>query len=276
MDSAAYDSIAPQVPFHTFGFTGSLIIESQQGQFHDGLGRVNSTPACICKIENISLSAQNCSECKKCKQDALSKVRSIVKDALNEDEIEFIGDSGASATFTPHLSDFTEYHELATKLEARTANKGIPLSIKGSGTVFLKHKIEKGKTVTIRLNPVFYIPGLSMRLMSIGEWLQQGCILKGTKLKMAIQQGALPALTLYPKGPGETIYWLKAELVRDTKALVSMSTLFQVDSDLMHRRMGHPSDEVLRQAKNHTDKFPKDLIFEQNRPICRGCAFANV
>jgi hypothetical protein len=112
--------------------------------------------------------------------------------------------------------------------------------------------------------------------MSIGEWLQQGCTLKGMKLKMAIQQGALPMLTLYPKGPGETIYWLKAELVRDTKALVSMSTLFQVNSDLMHRWTGHPSDEVLRQAKNHTDKFPKVLIFEQNHPICRGCTEAKM
>ena len=112
--------------------------------------------------------------------------------------------------------------------------------------------------------------------MSIGEWLQQGCILKGTKLKMAIQQGAQPALFLYPKGPGETIYWIKAKLVRDTKALFSMSTLFQVDRDLMHQRMGHPSDDVLRQAKNHTDKFPQDLIFNKNRPICRGCAEAKM
>ena len=198
----------------------------------------------------------------------MRKVRDIVKDALNEDEIEFIGDSGASATFTPYLSDFTEYHELTTKLKAWTANKGIPLSIKGSGTVFMKHEIEKGKHITIRMNPVFYIPGLSMRLMSIGEWLQQGCILKGTKLKMAIQQGALPALTLYPKGTGETIYWLKATFIHDTKALVSLSTVFHVDSDLMHRWMGHPSDEVLRQAKNHTDKFLQDLIFNQDRPIC--------
>ena len=49
-----------------------------------------------------------------------------------------------------------------------------------------------------------------------------------------VQQGAQPALILYPKGPGETIYWLKASIIRDDKALVSMLTLFQVDSDLMH------------------------------------------
>lgn len=53
-----------------------------------------------------------------------------------------------------------------------------------------------------------------------------------------------------------------------------MSTLFQVNSDLMHRRMGHPSDDVLHQAQNHTEKFLKDLIFDKDHHICRGCAEA--
>ena len=59
-----YDHISLQVPFHSFGIIGSLIVE-KQGQFHDGL--VDSLSNCICNIEaNISLSA-NCTNCKKCK-----------------------------------------------------------------------------------------------------------------------------------------------------------------------------------------------------------------
>ena len=99
-----------------------------------------------------------------------------------------------------------------------------------------------------------------MRLLSIGEWLQQGCKLVGTKLKMAIQQGMSMSLVLYPKRPGDTIYWLTATLDNKQQSLVSMSTLFQVDYDLMHRQMGHPSKDVLSQAKHHTTNFPKDLI----------------
>ena len=91
---------------------------------------------------------------------------------------------------------------------------------------------------------------------------------------MAIQQGSSAALTLYPKGPGETIYWLTGTLMRNPKALVSMSTIFMVDYDLMHRRLGHPSEDVLRQAKRHCDKFPEGLIYPKDRPICRGCAEA--
>ena len=39
-----YDHISPQVPFHSFGIIGSLIVE-KQGQFRDGL--VNSSSNCI-------------------------------------------------------------------------------------------------------------------------------------------------------------------------------------------------------------------------------------
>ena len=214
-DSVAYDHIAPQVPFLTIGFIGSLIIESQ-GQFQRGLGASSlDSPVCICSIVNTSLSAQclDCEKCDKCKS-AMNRARSLTKRVLDGDRIEFIGDSGASATFTFNLDDFTEYAELDNGLEARTANKGVPLKIKGSGTIFLKHRVNAlGNTVIVQLNPVYYIPGLSMQLLSLGEWLQQGCTLKGTKLKMAIQRGSVTNLSLYPKRPGDTIYWLTGTVI---------------------------------------------------------------
>ena len=93
----------------------------------------------------------------------MSKAKGLVRDILaGHNEVEFIGDTGASATFTFDKNDFTEYSELDRSLEARTANKGVPLQIKGSGTVSLKHKVSKGHTVTIRLDRVYYIPGLSV------------------------------------------------------------------------------------------------------------------
>ena len=93
---------------------------------------------------------------------------------------------------------------------------------------------------------------------------------------MAIQQGMSTSLVLYPKRPGDTIYWLTATLENKKQSLVSMSTLFQVDYDLIHRRMGHPSKDVLSQAKRHTTNFPKDLIISKDSPICQGCAEAKM
>ena len=193
----------------------------------------------------------------------MSVVKNLAKQqVLNKDEIEFIGDSGASATFTYDLSNFSEYKELNESLEAWTANKGIPLKIKGSGTVFLRHQVNVlGNIVTVRLSPVYYIPGLSTQLLSIGEWLQQGCTLRGMKHKLAIMQGSQTSLSLYPRKPRSTIYILMAKLVKQSTELASMSTIFAVDYDLMHRRMGHPSKDMLCQATRHTENFPKGIQF---------------
>ena len=220
-NSPYYDHIGPQVPFLTFGFIGLLIIESQ-GQFCNRLVDTGIA-TCICNLEiNTSLSA-TCAKCKKCSDDPMSVVKELARrQVLKKDEIEFIGDSGASATFTYDLNDFSEYKEPDEKLKARTANKGVPLKIKGSGTVFLRHQVNVlGNIVTVRLSPVNYIPGLSTRLLSIGEWLQQGCTLRGTKHKLAIMQGSQTSLSLYPWKPRSTIYLLTAKLVKQTAELAS-------------------------------------------------------
>ena len=122
----AYDHISLQVPSLSFGILGLLIVE-QQGQFCNGL--VDSSFICICNLEiNTSLSA-NCTNCKKCKSsDPIGVAKDLVKwQLLKKGEIEFIGDSGASATFTNDLNDFSEYKELDKSFEARTANKGVLL-----------------------------------------------------------------------------------------------------------------------------------------------------
>ena len=229
-----YDHISLQVPSLSFGIIGLLIVE-QQGQFRNGL--VDSSFICISNIEaNISLSA-NCTNCKKCKSsDPIGVVKDLVRQALlKKGEIEFIGDLGASATFINNLNDFSEYKELDEMFEAQTANKGSPLAIKGRGTVFLEHHIDESKDIVqVRLSPVLYILELSTRLLSLREWLQQGCALRGTKHKLAIMQGSQTSLTLYPRQPGSTIYTMIAKLVHKTALLASVLTIYAIDYNLMH------------------------------------------
>ena len=270
-----YAHISLQVPSLSFGIFGLLIVK-QQRQFRNGL--VDSSFVCICNTEiNTSLSA-NCTNCKKCKSsNPIGVAKDLVRQQLlKKGEIEFIGDSGASATFTNDLNDFSEYKELDKSFEARTANKGVPLPIKERGTVFLEHQVDVlGNVVHVRLSPVLYIPELSMRLLSLREWLQQGCILRGMKHKLAIMQGSQISLSLYPRQPRSTIYMMTAKLVHKTALLASMSSIYAVDYDLIHQRMGHPSRDVLCQATHHTENFPKEIQFlagSSNQLICRGCA----
>ena len=112
----------------------------------------------------------NCTNCKKCKSnDPIGVAKDLVRQALlKKGEIEFIGDSGASATFTNDLNDFSEYKELNETFEAHTANKGVPLAIKGRGTVFLEHQVDVLENlVHVSLSPVLYIPKLNKRLLSL-------------------------------------------------------------------------------------------------------------
>ena len=50
-----------------------------------------------------------------------------------------------------------------------------------------------------------------------------------------------------------------------------MSTVFPVDYDLWHKRFGHPSKQVLREAQGHVKKFPKGLKFPIKESVCHGC-----
>src|SRR6202161_2263793 len=122
-----------------------------------------------------------------------------------------------------------------------------------------------------RLNPVFYIPGLSIRLLSLGVLLTDGLTLRGTKSKMTFYKGSSMQMQLNPHHIGDTLFWLQARVAPAAK-LLAKSTVYSVDYELLHCRFGHPSKEVLRKASKHTSDFPKDIIFPKNDPICRGCA----
>jgi hypothetical protein len=67
---------------------------------------------------------------------------------------------------------------------------------------------------------------------------------------------------------GSTIFILEATPVQlDKSALV----IYKVDYELMHKRLRHPSKDILTNAPNHVKGFPKDLEVPSNSPVCPGC-----
>jgi len=76
-----------------------------------------------------------------------------------------------------------------------------------------------------------------------------------------------------PLLPGQSLYWLDASTVDLFESNdASASLIYNVDYDLMHRRLGHPSKEVLRHAKDHTKGFPKGINIPTTTGLCPGCA----
>ena len=49
-------------------------------------------------------------------------------------------------------------------------------------------------------------------------------------------------------------------------------SVFKEDYDLMHKRFGHPSKDVLKRAKEHTSGFPKGIEIPSDNRICPECA----
>ena len=50
-----------------------------------------------------------------------------------------------------------------------------------------------------------------------------------------------------------------------------IETIYKVDYDLMHCCLGHPSKEVLKQAKDHTKGFPDGISIPTTSKVCPGC-----
>ena len=141
----AYDSIASVLS--SFDQYGTDLLSNQRQLLH-GLDRSVGSSICIygrvavatpvCNIICKCLSS-NCVECKK-QHD---------KSSIKTNEIIFIADSGASATFIYDINDFSEYEKLLVPGEAHTANEGKPLKIVDKGTIFMRHEVHTGLWVNI-------------------------------------------------------------------------------------------------------------------------------
>ena len=204
------------------------------------------------------------SSCEKCKENKLK-----MKDC------QWIMDSGASKHFTPWLNDFAEFRPYNGPILS-TAAKSTPLQIKGEGTVFLSHTVKdrtgNKKEVITRFYPVYHVPGMSIRLMSLGELLLNSCEVRGNAdlLYFLRENRRFPSLSVEPHLPRQTIFWLHGSIT-DQSALMT-NTIDSGDYDLWHQRLGHPSKRVLFEAQKHVKDFPKGILFPNKEPLCRGCA----
>ena len=110
----------------------------------------------------------NCVKCKKNKK---------------HDLIELLADSGALLNFTHEQSDLSEFQEVHDDdFNVQTAVKSPPLAVKGVGCMFLMTSATSGtrSKKIIHLYPVFYIPGINHRFLSVGTLLNQGLMLRGS------------------------------------------------------------------------------------------------
>jgi Integrase core domain len=190
-----------------------------------------------------------------------------------------MADSGTSNCFTHTQSDLTEFEVLDNNdLVVKTASKTNSLKIKEKGAWIITHEVThrgKKQSITSRLYPVYYLPGLTHWLMSVGHLLNDGLELKGSSSSLEFSAGTSstkwPLLKLNPYSLGQNIYWLSARLT-SRHAILAMSPVTTVDYDIMHRCFAYLSKDVLRHASGNTQNFPSNMSFPSTDPVCQGCA----
>ena len=100
-----------------------------------------------------------------------------------QDLIELLADSSTLLNFTHEQSDLSEFQEVHDEdFDVQTAVKSPPLAVKGVGCMFLTTSATsrtRSKKL-ICLYPVFYIPGINHRFLSVGTLLNQRLMLTGS------------------------------------------------------------------------------------------------
>ena len=138
-------------------------------QFLVALGSLSSS------VEQYMPHSANCVRCKKNKK---------------QDLVELLVDSGTSLNFTHEQSNLSEFQKVHDDdFDMQTAAKSPFLAVKGVGCMFLMTSVISGtrSKKLICLYPVFYIPGINHRFLSVGTLLNQGLMLRGSLSCLEIQ-----------------------------------------------------------------------------------------
>jgi hypothetical protein len=125
-------------------------------------------------------------QCNHCKGKSASKMGTL-----------WLLDLGALLHFMHDFNDFIEYEtaKLAYRMPVRTVSENI--HIEGKGTVLLKHKVNN-KLVSACLYPMYYIPKISIHLISMVQFLNDGLRVKGDAHHISLYNKIQPMLTWKP------------------------------------------------------------------------------
>jgi hypothetical protein len=261
LDSHAYDDVGYNRLVST-NFTICTLTKDEKSQLLSSLSSPESRVELIC-----NKCSSNLSKCVKFKTQKI------------QDKIEIMADSGAGNCFMHMQSNLSKFEVLDdNELVVKTASKTNSLKIKGKRAWIIMDEVThrgKKQLVTSCLYPVYYLPGLTHRLLSIGHMLNNGFELKGSSslLEISAKTASIKWLLLQfrPLSPGQNLYWLSARLT-SRHAMLDLFSVFTVDYDIMHRHFAHPNKNVLRHASGNTKNFPSNMLFPSTDPVCQGCA----
>jgi hypothetical protein len=179
-------------------------------------------------------------------------------------------DSGASAHFTSEISDFASYEVLpqdnATIIQ--TASKSGMISKIRKGAVFIKHAVEEDGAILEHrtcIYPVYHVPKISTRLLSIGTLLlgYNNTISGDSKWIHIISPMGKTILSCGKAFSEDMVYWPYTHIIKPGS--VNITTVYIADDQIWHKRLGHLSKEALSKMPKNTVGFPKKLAIKYDK-----------
>ena len=195
----------------------------------------------------------------------------IIANALNcvhrheEFMNHWILDSGASMHFTPPRDAFTTYHKFSKEERLPVQMAASTIFVEGKGTIRLRWTDNRKCSHDIELHDIGHIPNSGVNLILLGHLLQAGAKVTGETNTIIVTYGDSNILVPFTTGfLGQNMYTLGASPIHSR-------ALGMIDYQTVHCCLGHPSKEVIRQAKQHTSGLP-DFTIPETNTICPGCA----
>ena len=168
-----------------------------------------------------------------------------------EGQIKWMIDSGASNHFTFDKNDFVEYETITKPIQVQAATA--TTKVAGKGTIIIT---TNGSSY--RIGPVYHVPELNCRLLSLGQFHRSGLYSRGSAREISLynKYSGLKFLSFYPRHDKGTTYIIKTLLGN----FEEQRTIHNVDFEIMHRRLAHPSKEVQRKAEKNVKDYPKGVL----------------
>jgi len=184
---------------------------------------------------------------------------------------EWFLDSGTSVYFTSFESDFVSMTQ-ENYGHVEIANSKAPLFMVAVGTVLIEHEIIDPKNRTTRtaiskLWPVYYIPSMTMYLLSTRQLLQSGLSIEDTMdgLTFCDLSGDVVLSTL--PNLWESIQVVRTCIIKNNILNPISLVTRHLYYETIHCQLGHIFDEAMRHISDNVEGIKK-ICFPNKKHIC--------
>lgn len=181
-------------------------------------------------------------------------------DQDGQDEFWWL-DSGCSEHMSNDLSSFISYRKLDTPKQVRFGNNHTGAGI-GIGDIRAISTLSNGKTRTLLIKNVLYVPQVFKKLLSVRAATQQGST--GVILKESIILRDDGGEQLMAEIHGN-LYRTKAKAISPEVLLVNTDESYNLN--LWHERLGHVNERtILQMQKNNSVIGLSDFSLHKSKP----------